>query len=435
MKQKNNINSNEENLDIYSKKPMNKREYLKNISKVKSKYMQDYKNSIKASKYTEEKNFNNILKTYFQDYNKLKNKYNFKKEAEPKKPKYDFDEINFKNKQRNLNGIISGDLNDIQEFNFDMCDNLINDLPKENNNYSLMKTIQNKEDYELRLQGFNKINNDVIQVEGNIGNEDEENKENNSSSLKGKKDDTKNDISQKKEIPVKKESFRYIEDDMQFKDDNDNYLILNQQNNLNDELPLFNDIISTNFNKEYQVPFYEHKQNEKNEEKDKEEKNEEEEEKEEEEKEIEEEIDINRLVLVNKNKKKYKFDDIISNYFDKKYIIPEYKIPNKIKEEIEQEKIEQENKKIINEENLISSSNNENNNQKVDDMIKYNDDDFVDIDEIENKKKEEENPKPEKNDKNLNKNANDEEGDFEEINVDELKDDDDNNNNYNDFEK
>ena len=39
-------------------------------------------------------------------------------------------------------------------------------------------------------------------------------------------------------------------------ENNENYLILNQQN-LDDDLPLFNDIISYNYNKNYRVPFYE----------------------------------------------------------------------------------------------------------------------------------------------------------------------------------
>ena len=47
-----------------------------------------------------------------------------------------------------------------------------------------------------------------------------------------------------------------------------------------------------------------------------------------------------------------KFKNIIENDFDKNYKIPEYKIPNKIKEETEKEQREEESKKIIYENNL-----------------------------------------------------------------------------------
>ena len=86
-----------------------------------------------------------------------------------------------------------------------------------------------------------------------------------------------------------------MENSEQFKEDNDNYLKLNQQN-LDDEFPLFVDIISKDYNKDYKVPFYEHHKIEK-------------EEKEENfndiEKKKEEDIDINRLILENINKENY----------------------------------------------------------------------------------------------------------------------------------
>ena len=148
MKPKKNIYSkysDEDKFDIYSKKPINNKDFLKNISKIKSKYMQDYKNPNQTSKYIEEKKFNNLLTAYFQDYNNLKSKYKFKNDSKPRNINLKYDEKDFNIKQQNLNRIISDDLTQIKDFNFDLCDNLINDLPKENN--SIIKTLQNKEDY------------------------------------------------------------------------------------------------------------------------------------------------------------------------------------------------------------------------------------------------------------------------------------------------
>ena len=54
-----------------------------------------------------------------------------------------------------------------------------------------------------------------------------------------------------------------MENNEQFNENNDNYLILNQQN-IDEDLPLFSDIISSKYNKNYRVPFYEHDEEEKN---------------------------------------------------------------------------------------------------------------------------------------------------------------------------
>ena len=58
-----------------------------------------------------------------------------------------------------------------------------------------------------------------------------------------------------------KEQIGYIEDDTQFNlKNNENYLILNQPNK-NGDLPLFSDIISSDFYDNYRVPFYENPEN------------------------------------------------------------------------------------------------------------------------------------------------------------------------------
>ncbi len=190
MKQ-NNSNINDEISGNISE-PMSNKEYKKMIANAKSKYMQDYKDTTnKKSKFMEEKYFNNLLSTYYDDYIKLKNKFNLKDKDDTEKNNLNVDEKDYEIKKENINQIFSGDLLEIQDFNFDVCDNLINEMPKENN-YTLLKSTQNKKDYELRLQGFNNNKNQNQKINKSLTlneeqNEDEEDKVN----LKGKNDNEK----------------------------------------------------------------------------------------------------------------------------------------------------------------------------------------------------------------------------------------------------
>jgi hypothetical protein len=418
--------------------PMNNKEYKKMIANAKSKYMQDYKDSTnKKSKFMEEKYFNNLLSTYYDDYTKLKTKFNLKDKDDTEKTNLDVDEKDYELKKENINQIFSGDLLDIQDFNFDFCDNLINDLPKENN-YTLLKSTQNKKDYELRLQGFNNNKNQNQKINKSLTlneeqNEDEEDKVN----LKGKNDnekinnDNKNNDNNKNVINSEnniekndkdeKESFEYMEDNEQFNENNDNYLILNQQN-IDEDLPLFSDIISSKYNKNYRVPFYEHDEEEKNIEIKKVEK-------------IEYD-DENKLILVNENKKYMKFEDIIKSDFNEDYKIPEYKIPNDIKKEIEEEQKNKQEQKINNEENKKNDViNNEVNNviniKESGAFIEDNGTKVEEKKEIENKKEENDSNKIKKEEEHNNNNDNYEDEKFEKIDVDKLNeiDEDSGNNN------
>ena len=402
-----------DSIEPYSNKLLSKKEYKKMISKAKPRYMNDLKNSNKKTKYSEEKYFNNLLSTYYNDYNRLKTKYNLKDEEESDNKSNEYNEKDFITKKNDLNRIISEDLNKIKEYDFNIFDNLFNELPKDNN-YSLLKNIQNKEDYELRLQGLNNNKKDFIEKENN----------NEEDIVNIKEKYNKKNIENNPPEHNIQESIGYLEDNNQFKENNDNYLKLNQQQN--EDLPLFNNIISGDYNKNYRVPFYEHDEEDEKEEK-----------KEEEKQNIEEKEDINKLVLENKNKEYMKLEDILKSDFNKEYIIPEYKIPTEIKQEIENNKIEQENKKKIYEENKIipnndlikdNNNNNLNNLQTVKDIIKKDEYDeegaFVEVDIDEEK------TKTKKESENKKENSNEEE--FEKVNVDALKEIDDNN--YNDNE-
>ena len=498
-------------LGIYSTPPMNNKQYKKMISNAKSKYMDEYNSSTnKTSRYCEEKKFNNLLSNYYEDFNKLKSKYKFTEE-ETEKTEPDVSEEDFMIKRQSIDKIFSGDLFDLQDLNFDVTDNIINELPKENN-FSLIKNTQIKEDYDFRLQGFLKnkkymLPNDdkITDEEMENFNENEENNENEKNiNLKAKNElnnKIENDIinennennennlteNDNKENDIKtieeKEQIGYIENDTQFNlENNENYLKLNQPS-LNDDLPLFMDIISCNNNIIYQVPFYEYpgyplETTKKTEEEDRnkimksqeEEKNKliksQEEEKysdfenennkkdeiiDNNKEKIEEKdnvnyeynennninnnIDENNLVLENTNQENMKLEDIINSDFKGDYKIPEYKIPDNIKKELEQEQKEEnkENKQSINKEDIMVNPNindlaeNNNNLQMINDIVKNN--------EVEQENKKEELNDMRNNNNKIEKNEmpkNDDEDDkFEKIELDELDDDD---KKYDDFD-
>ena len=471
--------------------------------------MDEYNSSTnKTSRYCEEKKFNNLLSNYYEDFNKLKSKYKFTEE-ETEKTEPDVSEEDFMIKRQSIDKIFSGDLFDLQDLNFDVTDNIINELPKENN-FSLIKNTQIKEDYDFRLQGFLKnkkymIPNDdkITDEEMENFNENEENNENEKNiNLKAKNElnnkienedvineNNENNLTENdnKENDIKtieeKEQIGYIENDTQFNlENNENYLKLNQPS-LNDDLPLFMDIISCNNNIIYQVPFYEYpgyplETTKKTEEEDRnkimksqeEEKNKliksQEEEKysdfenennkkdeiiDNNKEKIEEKdnvnyeynennninnnIDENNLVLENTNQENMKLEDIINSDFKGDYKIPEYKIPDNIKKELEQEQKEEnkENKQSINKEDIMINPNindleeNNNNLQMINDIVKNN--------EVEQENKKEELNDMRNNNNKIEKNEmpkNDDEDDkFEKIELDELDDDD---KKYDDFD-
>ena len=449
--------------------PINNKEYKKRLANAKSKYMDDYKNSNKKSEFMEEKYFNNLLNTYYEDYNKLKNKYNLKDLDDSDNKKAEINDEEYQIKKKDINQIFSGDLFDIQDFNFDFCDNLINSLPKENN-FTLLKTTQNKEDYELRLKGFNQSKkNDTLKEENE---EEEEDKVNitgkNSDDLNNiknidnninNKNTNENIINNTSENNInniarndneEKESIAYIENDEQFKENNDNYLKLNQQK-IDEDLPLFSDIISSNYNKNYRIPFYEHNEEEELK-KSQEEKYSDFEKEKVVSKEIKENDDDkeNNLILINENKENYKFEDIIKNDFNGDYKIPEYKIQKNIQKEIETNQKKEEDKKSTNEENKANDINNNNDNNNINNNLPVMNDKinikesgaFIENDS--NKEKEsgafiendEEKEKVKNENQENNNNKINYEEEFEKIDVDKLKEideTDDENKKYNDF--
>ena len=381
----------DDKLGIYSNPPMSNSQYRKMISNVKSKYMQDYYNtSKKMNKYCEEKNFNNLLTNYYQDFNILKTKYNFPEEEEQEEKKeFDFNEKEFLKKKENVDKIFAGEVVG-DDFNFDVTDNLINELPKENN-FSVLKNTQIKDDYDFRLQNYLKnkkylIPNDqkiTDEENENFNENDENNKYEDNVNLQAENNNEiniseNNNLNNEINIIEEKESIGYLDDENQYKlKDNENYLILNQPS-LKKDLPLFSDIISCNYTKNYRAPFYEHpetlsvdeEENKKSKEKKYEEKAYSDFDTDNNKKQDENNNNIisnnknnniinndeNVLILENKNIENIKLEDIIDCNFKGNYIIPEYVIPENIKKEMEEEKKQEENNKAIYNENIKANS-------------------------------------------------------------------------------
>ena len=95
----------DDKLKIYSEVPLNNRQYKKMISNAKSRYMNDYYNTPRYNPKKDEKTFNNLLNSYYTDFNKLKKKYNFiedeqdyEEEEEEQNNNVDYGEYNEKKK-------------------------------------------------------------------------------------------------------------------------------------------------------------------------------------------------------------------------------------------------------------------------------------------------------------------------------------------------
>ena len=440
MRNKNNLYSrnyfNYEQLDEYSDVgEINNKEYKKKLRNVKPRYLEIFKNKNKRSKFMEDKYFNNLMTSYIEDYNKLKNKYHFKDDEDMKNTNIEIDKKDYDLKKQDINKIFSGNILDIKDFNFDICDNLINEIPKDDN-ITLLKSTQNKEDYEYRLQGIakNKKNEtlkeeneeeDMVNIKGKdsgnliINGKDKKDKNNND--VKNNKNIiNENNMNDNNEDNKAKESEVYIENDAQFKE-NDNYLKLNQQK-LDDDLPLLYDILSSNYNKNYKIPFYEH---EKDETLKKSEDNYSDFEKEK----ILEKADENHIILINENKENMKFEDIISSDFDNDYKIPEYKVINSIQIEKVNKQPDNQKQRVDNEENKIGNKIAVNNNNNLlSDKIRESGA-LAEVENEDNKNDEEKKEVELKNEKvNIDnikdKRDNDENYDFNEENFDKIAVDD-----------
>ena len=152
----------DDKLKIYSEVPLNNYQYQKMIENAKPRYMNDYYNTPRYYQRKDEKTFNNLLNTYYNDYQKLKNKYNFiedesnEEEDLEEENNMNYNEDEYQTKLKNLNLLfLSNDTSDIDGINFELTDKIINTLYNGKND-SLLKNTQTKDDYILRLNFIKK---------------------------------------------------------------------------------------------------------------------------------------------------------------------------------------------------------------------------------------------------------------------------------------
>ena len=379
---------NDDKLKIYKESSMNKFQYKQMIENAKPRFMNEYLNSTKNNRKSNEKNLNNLLNGYMNNYKKLKNKYNFIKnedyqdDSEEENNYFNYED--FQEKKRDLNLLfLSYEIPVLENINFDLTDDLINNLNK-GKNETLLRNTQINTDYNLRLKeanifkynyliekenkGENKIEN-IEEENNNKQNKEQIQKESDKKNIikeknydiNQKKEDEREKVENKKTIEDEEEEIYYLDDDKQENNDDD-YLILKYKNDDFDGLHKFKDIINSNYNKEFELPLYEISKSEINKysQKEKEKKNEED---------LDEYNDFYRnkeddkLEKINEKEKNLKLidnsnnnklttsDNIISKDFKENYSSQAYDINKNIKEETN----EYGNNKIKN--NIIDDSN------------------------------------------------------------------------------
>jgi hypothetical protein len=402
---------NDDKLKIYKESSMNKFQYKQMIENAKPRFMNEYLNSSKNNRKSNEKNLNNLLNGYMNNYKKLKNKYNFIKnedyqdDSEEENNYFNYED--FQEKKRDLNLLfLSYEIPVLENINFDLTDDLINNLNK-GKNETLLRNTQINTDYNLRLKeanifkynyliekenkGENKIEN-IEEENNNKQNKEQIQKESDKKNIikeknydiNQKKEDEREKVENKKTIEDEEEEIYYLDGDKQENNDDD-YLILKYKNDDFDGLHKFKDIINSNYNKEFELPLYEISKSEINKysQKEKEKKNEEDLDeyndiygnKDDEEKKIEKEENSDeyndfyrnkeddKLEKINEKEKNLKLidnsnnnklttsDNIISKDFKENYSSQAYDINKNIKEETN----EYGNNKIKN--NIIDDSN------------------------------------------------------------------------------
>ena len=263
----------DEKLNVYSGAPVNRGFYERNLNKARPIYLA---NCIQSPRYyyrkKKDREFNKVLSNYYDDFNKFKNKFKLK----PKIPQPEQDTLNYnlyEIKKKNLSSLFFiYDSRTNKDADYTMTDDLINSM-NDGKNSTLIKSTQNKNDYENRLIGFKKKTkkkkekkekknkfkyNNYIKEEDSKNNSDlkeEAASENQSSSIKNdskiKRSENLKEKEEEEEEEDKEDEIKYLKDGE--KDIDDNYLKL-----INDNIdsPLIKDILNSNFNVEYKPPKY-----------------------------------------------------------------------------------------------------------------------------------------------------------------------------------
>ena len=221
-----------------------------------------------AKKYYRKKQdraFNQLLNSYYDDYNKFKNRHKILSKplrAERTAFNYNLYEL----KKKNFNTLFFNyDLKNNEDFDFGFTDGLIKSMYN-GKNYTLIKTKEIKNDYDMRLNEYENNNimyNIYVDSDEDINIDTGEEKKINfgeeiisgtESSKKPKKNNKFNRVKKIKEVSGDDENIFYLKDGDQVIDDN--YLDFKNKLYYNNTFPLFNEIINSNFNKDYEIPIY-----------------------------------------------------------------------------------------------------------------------------------------------------------------------------------
>jgi hypothetical protein len=151
---------NDNKLKNYSESPLNTSQYYRILNNAKPRYLNDYYKSPRINSKRDDKNFNGILNKYYNDYIKIKNKYNVI-EDEPVEKEYtnynrlDYNE--YENRKNTINYLLfSYDSPEIDENTFDITDALVNEMYNGNED-TLLKNTQINNDYNKRLEEENEL--------------------------------------------------------------------------------------------------------------------------------------------------------------------------------------------------------------------------------------------------------------------------------------
>ena len=221
-----------------------------------------------AKKYYRKKQdraFNQLLNSYYDDYNKFKNRHKILSKplrAERTAFNYNLYEL----KKKNFNALFFNyDLKNNEDFDFGFTDGLIKSMYN-GKNYTLIKTKEIKNDYDMRLNEYENNNimyNIYVDSDEDINIDTGEEKKidfgeeiisGTESSKKPKKNNKFNRVKKIKEVSGDDENIFYLKDGDQVIDDN--YLDFKNKLYYNNTFPLFNEIINSNFNKDYEIPIY-----------------------------------------------------------------------------------------------------------------------------------------------------------------------------------
>lgn len=141
-------------LNVYSGAPVNQGFYRRNLGKAKKLYMDEYDRlKQRILKRRQDREFQNILSNYYDEYNKLAKKHpylgKYGNYNEPKEQKT-FDYNQYEIKKKSINTIFFKSDKNENDFDFKKTDDLIESMC-DGRNISFLNSLEIKEDYNKRL--------------------------------------------------------------------------------------------------------------------------------------------------------------------------------------------------------------------------------------------------------------------------------------------